>query len=252
MNDSDITYKITAPERSLSDFVDSLWMLENHSDIAKDLVVVPDGRIDLFFSFSDTKPFHAMLMGLESEPTQTTLSPKTVIYAVSFKLPAIEYIFNISISDIVNGTQLLPGGFWGIEKSDLIKFEGFCQKVSDKIKENLHFTTDLRKQKLFQLIYSSKGALSVEELSEQVHWSSRQINRYFKSRFGMPLKTYCNILRFRASFHHIAEGKLFPEHNFADQAHFIKEIKRLSGVKPKDLYKNKNDRFLQLSALTKK
>jgi AraC-like DNA-binding protein len=99
------------------------------------------------------------------------------------------------------------------------------------------------------LIYSSNGSLSVKELSEKVNWSSRQINRYFNEQFGISLKTYCNILRFRASLPHIKKGKLFPELNFTDQNHFIKEIKKFSGVVPKELSKNQNDRFILLSAL---
>ncbi len=73
---------------------------------------------------------------------------------------------------------------------------------------------DIRKRKLFELIYSSKGSISVKELSEKVFWTSRQINRYFNQRFGISLKAYCNILRFRESLHHIKEGELFPEIKF--------------------------------------
>jgi AraC-like DNA-binding protein len=91
--------------------------------------------------------------------------------------------------------------------------------------------------------------MSVQLLSERVHWSSRQINRYFHQQFGLSLKAYCNILRFRASLEHIVRGKLFPELNFSDQTHFIKEIKRLSGVVPKELSKNENDRFVLLTVL---
>ncbi len=36
------------------------------------------------------------------------------------------------------------------------------------------------------------------------------MNRYFNQEYGISLKTYCNILRFRASFRHIKEGKLYP------------------------------------------
>jgi AraC-like DNA-binding protein len=108
---------------------------------------------------------------------------------------------------------------------------------------------DSRKQKLFEMIYTSNGALSVKELSEKVYWSSRQINRYFREQFGISLKAYCNILRFKASLQHIKEGKLYPEQDFADQNHFIKEIKKFSGVVPKELFKNQNDRFILLSTL---
>jgi len=82
-----------------------------------------------------------------------------------------------------------------------------------------------------------------------VYWSSRQINRYFNQQFGISLKAYCNILRFGASFKHISEGKLFPEQNFTDQNHFIKEIKKYAGVTPKELSKNKNERFVNITAI---
>jgi hypothetical protein len=48
---------------------------------------------------------------------------------------------------------------------------------------------------------------------------------------------------FQASLSHIKEGKLFPQLNYYDQSHFIKEIKKFSGVSPKELFKNQNDRF---------
>ena len=44
-------------------------------------------------------------------------------------------------------------------------------------------------------------------------------------------------------------GKTFPELNYTDQNHFIKEVKKFSGVVPKELSKNKNDRFVLLSVL---
>jgi len=91
---------------------------------------------------------------------------------------------------------------------------------------------DTRKKQLFDLIYASNGILTVTELSEKVFWSSRQINRYFNQTFGISLKTYCNIIRFKSSLPHIKKGIPFPELNFADQNHFIREIKKMSGVTP--------------------
>ena len=93
--------------------------------------------------------------------------------------------------------------------------------------------------------------MTVKELSEKVYWSSRQINRYFNQQFGVSLKAYCKILRFGASFKNISEGKLFPEQNFTDQNHFIKEIKKYAGVTPKALSKNKDDRFINIAAIKK-
>jgi AraC-like DNA-binding protein len=250
--DSGIKYKITKPSTQLSDFVESFWMLENTSDTAHETVGLPDGRFDIIFSYSPNEPFNIMLMGLGTTSGQHAIPPKIVMFAVSFKLLAIEYLLDIKAAALLNTAHSLPGDFWEIKKDDLNDFEKFCNNLSVKMLSLIKPDIDNRKQKLFDLIYSSNGALSVKELSEKVFWSSRQINRYFNEQFGISLKAYCNILRFKTSLHHIKEGKFFPELNFADQTHFIKEVKKFSGVVPKELFKNQNDRFILLSTLPKK
>nr|WP_235528565.1 helix-turn-helix domain-containing protein [Pedobacter sp. Leaf194] len=169
-------------------------------------------------------------------------------FAVSFRPLAVEYIFRETISAIVDDGKILANGFWDINLQDLKTFESFCGLASQKIRSRIPTEIDPRKKKLFDLIYKMHGSVTVKELSENVGWSSRQMNRYFNQQFGISLKSFCNIIRFRASLDHIAQGKLFPELNFADQTHFIKEIKKFSGVVPKVLFKNQNDRFILLSS----
>ncbi|MBE7171963.1 MAG: helix-turn-helix transcriptional regulator [Williamsia sp.] len=250
--DNDLAYKFVRPDKALADFVESFWLLQNHSDMDKEVVVLPDGRIDLFLSLSATEPFHVTLLGIGTQPDKTTVLAQTVVFAISFRLLAAEYIFHTSFSNLVDKATHLPVNFWGFSAADITDFEAFCRKASQKIQEHLNKETDSRKRKLFDLVYSSQGSMTVKELAEKAFWSSRQINRYFNQQFGISLKTYCSILRFRASFQHIKEGKLFPDQNFADQSHFIREIKKLSGALPKELSQNKNDRFIQFWALSKK
>lgn len=239
-------FQSLAPPPELSDFVESFWLLKNLSDQEQDMVIMPDGRVDLFFTYSDTEPFQAMLMNLDLSPSQNTMPGKTVIFAISLKLLAIEYFLNTSISDLPEHVKTLPQNFLGITLNDLSTLEHFTQKTTLAITEQLKTNIDERKRRLFRLLYASNGSITVKELADKVHWTSRQINRYFTQRFGIPLKTYANILRFKASFEQIKAGKLFPEQDFADQSHFIKEVKKYAGVNPKSLAKNQNDRFIQL------
>jgi AraC-like DNA-binding protein len=247
-----LEYQFLPPPSELSGFVESFWMLVNHSGTAKKVAILPDGRIDIFFSFSSIQPYHVTLMGLGIEPGEGNIDAGTILFAISFKLLAAEYLIDMKVASLVNAARDLPADLWGMNVHDLSDFPSFCKKVSGKMLALLKKEIDGRKSSLFGLIYNSAGSMTVKELSEKVFWSSRQINRYFTEQFGITLKAYCNILRFRASFGHIKEGKLFPEQNFSDQAHFIKEIKKLSGVLPKELSKNKNDRFIQFSVLPKK
>lgn len=244
-----LKYQVIKPDKSLADFVESFWLLQNQSDCNKEVVVLPDGRVDLFFTQSATDPFHTTLLGIETQPGQATIAPLRQTYAISFKPLAIKYIFQISIASLVDKGTLLPPNFWNFSADDLNDFDLFCKKATKKIQSLLPSEIDIRKRKLFDLIYSSNGAITSKELSEKSFWSRQQINRYFNQQFGLTAKAYCNIIRFRASFQHIKEGKLFPQQNFADQSHFIKEVKKLAGVSPKDLLKNQNERFIQFSTL---
>lgn len=249
MNSGNIAYQQVKPDKSLHDFVEGFWMLHNPTDSDKEVVILPDGRVDVFFTESEAEPFHITLLGIGTNPEKAIIKAKRTTFAISFKPLAAEYLLKKRISHLLNKGENLPNDFWSFSAIDLRDFDLCCQKATQQIKTLLPKQLDRRKQKLFDFIYSANGAFSVAELSEKVFWSSRQINRYFNHQYGISLKAYCNILRFRASFQQLKDGKLFPEQNFADQAHFIKEVKRWAGVNPKQLTQNQNDRFIQFSTL---
>ena len=249
---NDFYYKFIKPSGPLADFVESFGTFHNQSGKAKEVVIVPDGRVDLFFWQPAPGPFHVTLIGLETAPEQRSMPSQALAFTIGFKPLAVEYILHTSIAELLNTAKELPVDFWDITVDDLHDFDTFYTKASQKITALLPAAVDERKRKLFELIYASNGEMSVQELSEKAFWSSRQINRYYNQQFGLSLKAYCNILRFRASLDHIVQGKLFPELNFTDQNHFIKEIKKFSGVAPKELSKNKNGRFILLSVLKQK
>jgi len=247
-----IQYRLLKPAPHLADFVDSFWMLANATGEEQKVTVLPDGRIDIFFSASADEPYRTVMLGLGSVPDENVIRPQSTTFAVSLNLPAVEYLLQTSVAGLLNGGCLLPDGYMDMGPGDLNDFDAFCRKASEKITAMLPASFDERILQLFRLVYASQGNVTVQQVADTVHWGSRQINRYFGRWFGISLKSYCNILRFRASFTHLREGKLFPELNFADQAHFIRDVKKFAGVPPGELGKNKNDRFIQLSTLPKK
>ena len=129
MTPNEIEYSIIKPVAALVDFVESFWMLTNHSETEKEIVVLPDGRFDIIFSCSNSEPFNSALTGLGSEAEQTIFASKTVMFAVSFKLLAIEYLLDIKAASLLNKARPLPNNFWKITKEDLNDFESFCEKA---------------------------------------------------------------------------------------------------------------------------
>jgi AraC-like DNA-binding protein len=238
-----LDFKLTQAHESIKDFVYCFSSLQNFSN-QHQAVVVPNGKIDLIFSKNADKKLNVALLGLETKP-KFPEQEVTDFCSVSFNPLAVEYILQDTVADILNSGKLMPENFWEISIDDLNDFDLFCDKITRKIISLIPEKLDVRKVKLFELIFASDGEISIAELAEKISWSQRQINRYFNQQFGLSLKAYCKILRFQASLSHIKDGNLYPQLNFTDQSHFIKEIKQLSGVSPKELHKNENDRFLQ-------
>jgi AraC-like DNA-binding protein len=244
-------FKLIQPDKQLADFVYSFSSLQNISDITEG-VIVPNGRIDLIFFRTTDGQFLISLLGLETKPKLMPRQHISTFFAINFNPLAVEYVLHDSVAGILNTGRMLTDNFWDFTADDLNDFDIFCKKASLKIQSLLPKEIDERKRKLFEWVFTTNGEISVKELSENLLWGERQINVYFNKQFGLSLKAYCNILRFQASLSHIKEGELFPQLNYYDQSHFIKEIKKFSGVSPKELFKNQNDRFLQFLVTDKK
>lgn len=247
----DLEYVSVKPEAALAGVVESIWMVRNRSSERAAGIIVPDGKIDLFLFKSEGGDFEMFISGICTEPVVKPPFPDSTMFAVSFYPVAAEYLFRQSFAGLKNTSQVLPAGYWGLSAEDMTDFDSFCRKVCRIVAGMLTKEIDLRTAHLFELLFASKGEISVKELSEKTHWRSRQINRYFNTWFGITLKSYVNVIRFSNSLKQLKNGDFYPELNYVDQSHFIREVKKFSGVKPTVLGKNENDRFIQLSLLPK-
>lgn len=246
-----LTIQSLLPDDSISHFVHSFWMVENKTGNDIPGTILPNGMMDMTLMKINAENWEMSIRGLDTFSSQVNITKDVRIFSVGFKLLAVEYLFGDSIKEVLNGGKTIPNDFWQFDESDTETLENFQKKVTQRINSISIKPIDDRKKKLFELIYASHGTITVNELSEKVFWSSRQINRYFNQQFGISLKEYCKILRFGSSFKDLSEGNLYPELNFTDQNHFIKEIKKYSGVTPKELSKNADDRFMDIAAIKK-
>ncbi|MFK7770517.1 MAG: DUF6597 domain-containing transcriptional factor [Saprospiraceae bacterium] len=244
------------PDDFLKDFIRCYWWLDNSTDQDLKFSILPDGCFDLIILFKNYKQDHISLSGLWSKKTEVTVPPNTQLFGIQFRLLAVDYIFQEKIASMLNQQKNLKDDYWALDSFSLFDNDRaeLVKQLDGKIYSciNSKKEIDARKQKLFKLLYQTKGNEPTDFYAQQVFWSRRQITRYFQNRFGLSLKAYCNILKCSASFKHLKKGQLYPEQNYFDQSHFIKSLKKHTGNTPKDLFENKNDRFLQLTIIPKK
>jgi AraC-like DNA-binding protein len=242
-----MTYFEIEPSGFLLNFIKCFWYYENN-DIETVHTILPDGYFDLIAEFENDSLTKVKLTGIWTKPKNVLIAKRTKIFAIRFKLLAIEYLFNNEIKSILDSAQSLSLDFWAFDQYKHNEFEKFTTETTARLLLQLDQLKDIdyRKIKLFELVYKQKID-TVSILSNHLFWSSRQMNRYFQSKYGIPLKEFLSIVRCNASYKEIANGVISPQLSYFDQAHFIKEIKKYTGVTPKELRKNQNDRFLQLS-----
>ncbi|TMM53908.1 helix-turn-helix transcriptional regulator [Maribacter algarum] len=249
-----MNYWQQVPDLKLKGLVRCYWSLDNDSSQNLNFTILPDGFFDLIVRYSNYKFESISLTGLYTKEVDVQIRQNTQLFGIQFKLAAAETIFQQSIAQLLNDEKLLKNVIWDFNnlsfEETISQTERLNNLISDIAEEN--YSYDIRKQRLFQILNQTKGNQSIKDIAQDVFWSSRQINRYFKRTFGVPLKVYCNILRCSASYKDIKKGELYSNQNYFDRSHFNKEIKKHTNHTPKNLLKNENDRFLQISIIPKK
>jgi AraC-like DNA-binding protein len=248
---TELYYEEIDTDKSLTDFVKRFWKFSNPTAEKKQYTILPDGYFDLVVKITNNVIDSISLFGLCTKELEVIIPENTTVFGICLKPLATEYILKQNIAETINSEKDLQNDFWNINNIPFGNFQIWTEVITNQMLSELKNgkTIDNRKQNMFNFLFQTNGSISIQELSDKVFWNSRQINRYFNDRFGLSLKSYCNILRCFASYAQIREGDLFPNDDFYDQSHFIKEIRKHTGVNPTELHQNKNDRFLQFSTL---
>ena len=91
--------------------------------------------------------------------------------------------------------------------------------------------------KVIEKLYENPKEQSVTDIAKELGYNERNLYRVFKANFGVSPKVLLNILRLHLCLTLILEKKmtlidiaLFC--GFYDQSHFIKEIKKYTGISP--------------------
>lgn len=238
-------YNYAQPDKRLNHVIDSYWEHINDSPIDQNKIIVPDSYFKLVVILENNQIQSIFLTGLMKNEFEFTIPKHSKIYGVRLKFLAPEFIFKTNFKDLFQLFKALPINFWSINKIDFCSFDKIINTFNDIFLEKLDTKIQDKKINLSNIVYDESMDYSIEKIADKVKWSSRQINRYINKSIGISLKSYINIQRCYFAYDQIKKGFFYPEENFYDQAHFIKEVKKHTGHTPKELFNLRNDRFIQ-------
>lgn len=257
-----VKIKQYAPADSLKPYIEYYWegTFVGSPSAAFHHQVIPTGYIDFILHFSDARcevktgsdwqgSSRFYLSGFWTTPFWVQFWDTVVTFNIRFKPEALFILLNLPASELLNRPNNLEEVFGShfntfflqleavktVEEKIQLADQFFLKKLSGSKKNNSYL------QLASEIIRLQRCEISVERLSDEVCISSRQLEREFKNKLGISPKTYMRITRINMVQELVTNNPTLNQSQLAylagysDQAHFIKDFKKLTGVLPSGL-----------------
>lgn len=260
------TFKEFHPAKPLLPYIQSYWLGDFNINAGRDFSrsVLPNGCIELIIhltdyhcslykpesNWSDSPAF--TLIGLFNKPYYVHFPHYVKVFGIRFYPDGLRNIFGIAPAEFLSTYE---DGVAVLGKS----LHEFCCGIrtlnspQHQVELANTFLTRRRASRVkrydythtaMEIIRSVQGISDYQQVTDQVPISRRQLQREFKSLYGMTIKDYMRLTRMNAIhryMHSTQTGltQLPYELNFTDQSHFIREFKHYVGMAPKKFTKNR-------------
>lgn len=256
------------PSINLTPFIKHYLFLESDSEDVRKFRLFSDGNTGFVFSLGKK------LISNIDDQNKYEFFPYSFFYGQISEFKDLYFVNNISLVIVVfqptgiNQLTSIPAFEFKdslIESENILGkqtcylHERLCEKKSIKDRLTLLNTffseladkrgiyTDSLPQQAVNFILKNKGLTTVMRLTKYIGYTERHIERCFNHCIGLSPKKYCTIVRLHYLLGLIKEKQL--QHNltaisydagYADQAHAIRDFKKLTGITPKAYSENNN------------
>lgn len=254
----------------LRNHIEKIWVLESSGKIPVDdmKIIVPNGRIKLIIPFRNG--FFRIIENNQASSNEQQINfvgisdvsflidfeqdePSGTI-GIEFSLSSAYRFFCFPQSEVKNKMYSLEEIMGGLGKNFQSKLTDIVN-VEDKVKLIQQFLIKLFSRSIednivdycIDKIKMSKGKILVNQLEKETGYSRRRLNMKFQDKIGVSPKTLCEITRFTYVYQILANhpNEILLNKGFYnlyyDQAHFIKEFRRFTGLPPEKFERNIND-----------
>lgn len=248
-----------APSPELAPFVEVIWGVRGRAEFTRE-GVLPNGVVELMVNFGPTQKVHAYgdravnedfrrawLAGMQDAPLVIGSPNGSDHLGVRFRPGGAHAFFDLSLEAVTNQVVELdtligdgPAAELRERAAPLPSDEARAREVERWLLERRYavhpyFATIRRAIDLF---HQSTFSLTVAEVCDRLGLSNRHLAKQFKEVVGVTPKTMSRIARFQAVVGAIEDirspdwARLAFRYGYADQAHLVREFRRMAGVTP--------------------
>lgn len=256
-------YQEFNPPIALQDVVKCFWVLEDNGRHHPTEQVLPDGCIELIVHYRDLfergdrkdLELNSQVRGFVFGQITKALLLKPLgqigMIGVRFQSHGLSHFTNVPAFHLAEKSVPLVELF-GREGDMLVEQICMAKTIPAKVDVLAAFLIEHRKflgkvtplvMGFLQALKTMNGEVKLKELAKQLGVSERQLERRFKLEVGISPKKMASIIRFKHALYHLQNSRNLTlteiAHNvgYYDQAHFNRDFKDITGLVPKQFFK---------------
>lgn len=259
------------PSALLKPYVECYWSGTFNLDAARtaSFQMVPNACLELIIHLDDLRCHFPgpeeygptpdlMLIGLITQVQEVRFPSTVPVFTIRFKPEALSRLFGIYSAEVLErfedltlmlGKDILDFCHQIREEKQITgmisRAEAFLLRRLEKQEPEADFVS--RAAELMR--YS--GEVNIREISERVNVSQRHLERKFRKALGLSPKQYLRLTRLNRVMRVLEQNRSLDLTSVAyycgyfDQAHFIKDFKRITGQNP-SVFNRERQKFIVL------
>jgi AraC-like DNA-binding protein len=237
------------PEGRLAPYVSSLWWMswEIPSEVQIPFLVIPTGCMSVVFDKGQQpRGLGAMVVGVRTIAHNMTLEGTGYMVGLIFHPGGSWPLLKTDATSLTNNVAPLSkyttSATGPLERMVMeTNFDEQCQMLQNFFSPLFPLKVDpniILIQEVYAFIASLDYNPQMEEISNHFHLSERKLQRLFKQYVGVTPKALIITKRFQWAAKLILQGQdlnwadFAAELGYTDQAHFIKDFKKITGHTP--------------------
>jgi AraC-like DNA-binding protein len=240
-------YRELSVSPALQNHFACVWVHQLPVEGPPSIVVVPDGSIDLQWIGGGWR-----IAGPDRDPQRETIPAGATVVGFRFRPAAAAAWLGVSASEVLNQRVALED-VWGTKARRMAEeveaprepealMAALENAVARRTPSVSSRPSDMRAA--FDLLSAGAppGKSLVPWLGAHLALSERTLRRRFETAFGYGPKTLDRILRFQRflklvrSADRISAAAIAAETGYTDQAHLVRESRRLAGSTPREIF----------------
>lgn len=242
-----LEYRETPPAPPLRPWVECYWSVRGFVPEPTVRPVLPDGCMDLLVSDGAGGHASARVVGTQRHAAPITLVGRVSAFGIRFRPAGLPAFLPVHAGDLVDEAPELVDV---AGQADLADFGALAEaplgdrpRLADGllIARLSRFAPDRFVARALASIRETQGAPGAGTIASRLGMSRRTLERRFRATVGVGPGALARILRFRRASSRMAArpdvqlGRIAYEAGYADQSHFTRDVRDLTGVTPGQL-----------------